>query len=213
MIKGQPNEEAVQCTSNKTYAVRSVVLSNSVLVVTRPPDPADGTAVVEGDTLVIRDQVKEILELVPSVPRLHKLGTLLRGLEYDEGQEDVDMDEDRPVSTSMYVSRRVLPHGIGKTKCRWFTYEDAQREIQASEAELANALKDKRILILNGTPSRLPLHIPSNLPFPPHRHPPPHLPHVPMHDPRAPPHDPRIPQPPTHSSSARRADRRARGRT
>lgn len=93
-IKGQANEEAVLCTSNKTYAVRSVVLSNSVLLVTRPPDDA----VMEGDVIVIRDQVNEILELVPSVPKLHKLGALLRGMEYEEEQEH-DMDEDRSVST------------------------------------------------------------------------------------------------------------------
>jgi len=101
-IKGNPNEDAVLCTSNKTYAVRSVVLSNSVLVVTRPPIlTGDG----EGDAIVIRDQVNEILELVPSVPRLHKLGTMLRGWEYDEdeGQDDIDVDVDmdgveRPVS-------------------------------------------------------------------------------------------------------------------
>ena len=45
---------------------------------------------MDGDPIVIRDQVNEILELVPSVPRLHKLGTLLRGLEYD-GDEDKDV--------------------------------------------------------------------------------------------------------------------------
>lgn len=101
-IKGQANEEAVLCTSNKTYAVRSVVLSNSVLVVTRPPADSE----VDGDAIVIRDQVNEILELTPSVPKLHKLGALLRGMEYDEGQEDGDegmdvdgdLDGERPVS-------------------------------------------------------------------------------------------------------------------
>ena len=78
-IKGQTNEEAVLCTSNKTYVVRSLVLSDSVLDVTRPPGPD----AMDGDAIAIRDQVNEILELIPSVPRLHELGTLLKGLEYE----------------------------------------------------------------------------------------------------------------------------------
>jgi sister chromatid cohesion protein DCC1 len=54
--------------------------------------------------------VKEVLELVPAVPRLHKLGILLRGMEYDEGQDEEGMDVDddisdgdgdRPVSPSL----------------------------------------------------------------------------------------------------------------
>jgi sister chromatid cohesion protein DCC1 len=75
------------------------------LVVTRPP----GGEELDTDTIVIRDQVKEVLELMPSVPRLHKLGVLLKGMEYDEGQDeegmdvddDIDGDSDRPVSPSI----------------------------------------------------------------------------------------------------------------
>lgn len=69
------------CTSEKTYAVRSVVLSNTVLVVTPSRSNPDGT-------VHIRDQLHEILELVPAVPKLYKLSVLLRGMEYDEGDED-----------------------------------------------------------------------------------------------------------------------------
>lgn len=97
MVKGQPNEDAVLCTSDKTYTVRSIVLSNSVLVVTSDPGAAsDDIEDAETDSdsgtqkVYIRDQLNEILELVPSVPRLHKLNSLLRGLEYDEGREDLD---------------------------------------------------------------------------------------------------------------------------
>ena len=131
-IKGQANEDAVLCTSDKTYNLRSVVLSNSVLVVTRPPIGS----MEDGDAIVIRDQLNEIIELVPTVPKLHKLTSLLKGLEY-EGHEDVDMDtgddeEDRP------------------KKRRKFSYEDAQREIQASEGELAAAIREKHILVLKG---------------------------------------------------------------
>ena len=102
------------CTSNKTYAVRSVVLSNTVLVVTPEAehggldidmnvDEGDGADVdnAELQRVCIRDQLNEVLELVPTVPRLHKLSSLLRGMEYDEGREDLDEemtseDDERP---------------------------------------------------------------------------------------------------------------------
>ena len=80
-IKGHPTEDAVVCTADKTYTLRSVALSNTVLVVTPSRTDPDGT-------VHVRDQLHEVLELVPSVPKLHKLSVLLRGMEYDEGDED-----------------------------------------------------------------------------------------------------------------------------
>ena len=86
------------CTADKTYTVRSVVLSNSVLVVTPDPSAPEADAEQEADgedpaqEVYIRDQLHEIIELVPSVPRLHKLNGLLRGREYDDGQEDEVVD-------------------------------------------------------------------------------------------------------------------------
>lgn len=108
-IKGQPNEDAVLCTADKTYTIRSVVLSNSVLVVTPPPKAGSQSLPhelkIDEHDVIIRDQVSEVFELVPSVPRLHRLEGMLRGREYDEGHEE-DSDEDmssdaegeRPVS-------------------------------------------------------------------------------------------------------------------
>lgn len=82
--------------------MRSVVLSNSVLVVTAPPDGASALDFTD-DAVVIRDQVNEVIELVPVVPKLHKLETLLRGREYDEGQEDIEEDvADPSVGPSLF---------------------------------------------------------------------------------------------------------------
>jgi sister chromatid cohesion protein DCC1 len=105
-IKGQPTEDAVLCTSDKTYSLRSVVLSNSILVVTPPigaSTDVDDSEITED--VVIRDQISEVLELVPSVPKLHKLGLLLKGMEYEEGREDEDMNVDggRVSSSSEYI--------------------------------------------------------------------------------------------------------------
>lgn len=44
--------------------------------------------------MTIRDELHEILELVPCVPRLHKLNGLLRGREYDEGHEEDEQPEE-----------------------------------------------------------------------------------------------------------------------
>ncbi|KAI0779946.1 sister chromatid cohesion protein Dcc1 [Fomes fomentarius] len=138
-IKGAPDEDAVICTADKTYTVRSVVLSNSVLVVT----PEGGAAECEEDDgfaeeVFIRDELNEIIELVPSVPRLHKLKSILRGNEYDEGHEDEDdMDSDDESEP-------------GSTKQHRCTYEEARSTIQASDAELDRGLRERRVLILNG---------------------------------------------------------------
>jgi sister chromatid cohesion protein DCC1 len=80
-IKGHTSDDAVLCTSDKTYALRSVVLSNTTLVVTSEYAPGH---------VVIRDQLNELLELVPVIPKLHKLTSLLRGMEYDDSNLQAD---------------------------------------------------------------------------------------------------------------------------
>jgi sister chromatid cohesion protein DCC1 len=94
-IKGGANEDAVLCTPDKTYAIKSLSLSNSILVVSPAP---------EDNQLLIRDQKHEILELLPSVPKLHQLRTLLRGREYDEGHEDEDEVMSDEEGTTQLVS-------------------------------------------------------------------------------------------------------------
>lgn len=82
-IKGNPTEDAVLCTNDKTYSIRSVSLSNSILVVT----PGE-----EQDQIAIRDTSHELLQVAPIIPRIHRLAGLLKGREYDEGREDLDDD-------------------------------------------------------------------------------------------------------------------------
>ncbi len=72
--------------------MRSIVLSNTILVTTPAPDE-EASDYTDG-AVVIRDQLNEIIELVPVVPKLHKLSALIRHRQYDEGQEDeVQVDE------------------------------------------------------------------------------------------------------------------------
>jgi sister chromatid cohesion protein DCC1 len=74
------------------------MLSNAMVVVT-PPSGNDNCA-----DLVIRNELHEVLELQPCVPKLHRLKGLLRGLEYDENAEDEEDDED-----DEYANRKVGP--------------------------------------------------------------------------------------------------------
>ena len=91
------------CTNDKTYTLRSVNLSNTVLVVT-PPEDADHSLELAGkeDTVVIRDRVNEILELSPAVPRVQKLITRIRTREYGEDQEDEETNDDDEVDYSWW---------------------------------------------------------------------------------------------------------------
>ncbi|KAH9056583.1 sister chromatid cohesion protein Dcc1 [Lactarius vividus] len=125
-IKGGVDDDAVLCTSERTYNIRSVVLSNSVLVIS-PPSDADGNS----DQVVIQDSLNELLELVPTVPRLHRLNTLLKEHVWEEGHEEED-------------------ENFGAANQKRFTVDQARAELQASEQELTQALREKHVLILDG---------------------------------------------------------------
>ena len=71
--------------------MRSIGLSNTLLVVTPVPD--DCASQFADDAIAIRDQLKEIIELTPSVPKLHKLSRVLKDRQYDEGLEEDDEDD------------------------------------------------------------------------------------------------------------------------
>jgi sister chromatid cohesion protein DCC1 len=95
MIKGGPDEDAVLCTSDRTYNIRSVTLSNSVLLMSPSPH-IDGSE----NQVVIQDSLKELLELVPAVPKLHRMNALLKEHEWEEGHDEDEGDESfRAVST------------------------------------------------------------------------------------------------------------------
>ncbi|KAF9648550.1 hypothetical protein BDM02DRAFT_3155665 [Thelephora ganbajun] len=132
-IKGDPTEDAVLCTDDKTYSIRSISLSNSVLIA----GPGEAQ-----DQIIIQDTNRELLQVAPVLPKVHRLAGLLRGREYDEGREDLDddMHDDEQATQSQQQAKK-----------GYLTYAQALTGIQASEAELTKALKDRRILLLNGT--------------------------------------------------------------
>ena len=72
-----------------------MTLSNSVLLVSPSPH-IDGNE----NQVVIQDSLNELLELVPAVPKLHRINVMLKEHEWEEGHEDHDHDESfRAVST------------------------------------------------------------------------------------------------------------------
>ena len=145
-IKGQPNEDAVLCTNDKTYALRSVALSNSVLVVT--PSTLDSRVSGERQAVFIRDELHEILEITPTVPKLHKLSHLLRGREYDESDEP---DSESKVRVIVFGPTFDMSDMISKgLAVGYYSYQDIRNEIQASDTELDHGLKEKRVLVIRG---------------------------------------------------------------
>lgn len=91
-IRGGVDEDAVLCTTDRTYSVRAVTLSNTYFVLAPSQD--------EADCAVIRGSAQQILELAPSISKLHKLNGLLRGREY----EGFDDEEEGNRNNQSYVS-------------------------------------------------------------------------------------------------------------
>ncbi|KIY49279.1 hypothetical protein FISHEDRAFT_41449, partial [Fistulina hepatica ATCC 64428] len=150
-IKGSPNEDAVLCTGTKTYAIRSIVLSNSVLITTPPSDTdfgdtqMDNNADESKETIVIRDQVNELLELTPCVPRLHRLTSMLRDAMYT-GEEDLGEE---------YAMVDCCSDAFWRDSDASLTYDAVLTLIQASNGEIERGLEERRILNVNGNMRRI----------------------------------------------------------
>ncbi|KEP54434.1 sister chromatid cohesion protein DCC1 [Rhizoctonia solani 123E] len=147
-IRGRPDDEAVLCTQSKTYAIRSVALSNSVLIMSNAgPDskPCDSAIELlepgETNTLVISGEVSEILELIPTVPRLESLLQHLRGCEWNDDESDEETYES---NVNDPLRRRRM------------TLDELRNIVQASDSELEEGLRKARILNLAGTLRPLP---------------------------------------------------------
>jgi sister chromatid cohesion protein DCC1 len=72
IIKGRPSDDAVLCTPTSTFLLRTVGISNSLLIC-RPPVNSDVRP-----TLEIRDISHEVLECVPQAANLERIRTVLK---------------------------------------------------------------------------------------------------------------------------------------
>ncbi|KAI8638869.1 sister chromatid cohesion protein Dcc1 [Parasitella parasitica] len=86
VIKGLADDEAVLCTESKTYIVRQVNTSNSLLLVTKES---------ASDQYTVHDTISSTIELLPCVPRLDRIDKLLKDSSYSgcENERDVIMNK------------------------------------------------------------------------------------------------------------------------
>lgn len=119
-IKGRPNDSAVLCTPSSTYAIRTVQVSNELVLLTPPlpagppddpfaPEPPAAAAGAGDDRLEWRETLHEVLELQKTVPAMGRVEEVLVGQrwggmagdeEADDDDEGSDDDEGRPVRGS-----------------------------------------------------------------------------------------------------------------
>jgi hypothetical protein len=114
-VKGKPTDDAVICTPSSTYQLRTISLSNSLLVLEQPTassSTSSSTDTTKPPELHLQDTSHEILELLPIVPRLGRIEKVLKegawgGIEVLAGSEENSGDgkRRREEDDVRYVSR------------------------------------------------------------------------------------------------------------
>lgn len=141
VLRGQPDEDAVLCTQSKTYAMKFVGTSNSVLLI--PPanhsefceNPQNNDSSKEEEKVVapVIKVVSGNIELVEAAPRLDKLKSFLLEKTYNFDEYDMENLEDNQEST------------IGL-----YSWNDLVDNIQASDEELRSGLQALSAVEING---------------------------------------------------------------
>lgn len=142
-LRGHPTEDAVLCTQTKTYSVKFVGTSNSVLLI--PPSDLFGMCVEENAQHVSETSHNQkasaaiikvapgSMELVEVAPRIDKLKLLLEKNPYESDElEMVDAE------------------GTGENGKCLYTWEDLVNMIQASDHELRRGLQALSAVEING---------------------------------------------------------------
>ncbi|KAL0050702.1 hypothetical protein WJX82_005403 [Trebouxia sp. C0006] len=164
VIKGEPSAEAVLCTAQSTYAVKIVETTNSLLLVppaqspditsSHPGTDAQNNADAENTSgnvspapafqtqamksgaalnpIAACPATASHLELVQIAPRLQRLDALLQASMY--GEEDVDPENEAAVTSDKMT----------------YSFDEMLSEVQASPAELQQALTDRHAVELDG---------------------------------------------------------------
>lgn len=128
-IKGRPSDDAVLCTQNKTWALRTVAVSNS-LVILRPP--SDETLAPE---LHVRDVCHDVLECVPAAGRTERIRAVLK----DSAWRGLGVDMNTPVKA-----------GTKRKRDKRYSREQLNSIIQASDDEMAMALRENNVVEVDG---------------------------------------------------------------
>ncbi|XP_057495239.1 uncharacterized protein LOC130780303 [Actinidia eriantha] len=141
-LRGQPDEDAVLCTMSKTYAVKFVGTSNSVLLI-----PPSDQLVLCGNTQDCdeKDRVEKlvapvikvapgVMELVEVAPRIDRLKMLLSENPYrfDDALMSEELDE------------------MEKNNTRLYSWSDLIDRVQASDDELRSGLQALSAVEIDG---------------------------------------------------------------
>lgn len=121
-IKGRPTDSAVLCTSSKTYSLRTVQISNELVLLRRPPSSSSSSILSQlppsspnsnsdeegsdetgkgNNHLEYTETLHELMEMSVCVPRLDRIDDVLEGQRWgglDEDGEDYEHEEERGVS-------------------------------------------------------------------------------------------------------------------
>ncbi|KAK8858758.1 hypothetical protein IAR55_002987 [Kwoniella newhampshirensis] len=154
-IKGRPSDDATLCTPQTTFLLRTVGISNSLLVCRTPfssfaSSSSSAVTTTSGSasssTLEVRDVCHQILECVPVAPNLERIRTVLR----DSAWQGLG-------SNAVALGKRKRGDGKrkGKEGKRW-TRAMLGSVVQASEGELERGLRERCVVEVDGRMLLLP---------------------------------------------------------
>ncbi|KAI8080801.1 sister chromatid cohesion protein Dcc1 [Gilbertella persicaria] len=90
VLKGLPEDDAVLCTDTKTYLVRQVNTSNSMLLVTRS---------YLNEQYVVHDDLSSTIELLPCLARTNRIDDLLTESSYSGSKNETDIRKTKTLYT------------------------------------------------------------------------------------------------------------------
>ncbi|KIR32228.1 sister chromatid cohesion protein DCC1 [Cryptococcus deuterogattii MMRL2647] len=144
-VKGRPSDDATLCTADSTFLLRTVGISNSLLVCLPPSPDRLSYSFTKNEkhrpTLQIRDICHQVLECVPVAPNLERIRTVLRASAWE--------------GMGGGLGKRKREDDDGRKVKRW-TKEQLRSVVQASDAELEQGLKERNVIEVDGRMLLLP---------------------------------------------------------
>ncbi|KAL6498883.1 hypothetical protein OROHE_026483 [Orobanche hederae] len=136
-LRGQPDEEAVLCTSSKTYAVKFVGTSNSVFLIPPSDTVSEFSDKKDDGGMVVASVIKVAqgcMELVEVAPKLDRLKFLLSQNPYGYSeQSEMDFSDARD-----------------RTKIGLYRWHDLVDRLQASDEEIKLGLRSLSAVEIDG---------------------------------------------------------------
>jgi sister chromatid cohesion protein DCC1 len=149
-MKGTPQDDAVICTQDHTFTLRTITVSNSIIFLRPEPASSTDTTIPTAGDLYIQDTCHEILELTPSVPRLARVEKLLKPSAWEGmGRGTKRSRDDGNVDGGKAEGKKV----------KRYTREQMQSIVQASDGELDAGLRERNVIVVDGTFPPLPTNL------------------------------------------------------